>query len=93
MCSGVCVCRRIDDANCYCVSTRSVLSWWRAFVQFMCRRLLLSDTRLAVVHQHHVSVRLCVFGWQLERHVDSVRYWILLSIEHCQRDCRQMLRE
>ena len=59
----------------------------------MCRRVLLSNARLAIGNQHLVSVRLRVSSWQLERHVDVVWYWVLLSIGHRQCDCRQVLRE
>ena len=93
VCSGICMRCRINDANCCRVSTRPVLHWWRVVVQCMCRWVLLSNARLAVTNQHHMSIRLCVSGWQLERHFDGVWEWVLLSIGHSQRDCRQVLRE
>ena len=93
MCSGICMYGRIDDVDRCLVSTRPVLRWWCTVVQCMYRRVLLSNARFAVGNQHHVSVWLRVSSWQLERHVDSVRQRVLLSIGHSQRDCRQVLRE
>ena len=90
---GLRLCCRFDDADRCCVSTRPVLPWWRGVVQCMCRRVLLSNARLTISYQHRVSVRLRVSGWQLERDVDGVWHWVLLSIGHCQRDCRQLLRQ